>query len=498
MKEGNFVSHTQPSPPVGPPAHDAWNSPLWANPETVAGTWATQTTAAPTYQEFYDEAPVAKKSRVLPIVAGAMAAALIGVGAMQALSRTDDSSVASPNIGTSSPAPLSPSTTPTIPSPNAQDPNAQDPNAQDPNAQDPNAQDPNAQDPNAQDPNQLPGIGGLPGAGNIPGNGNANGSGSSAADDPAAAAQTTAVDKGLVNIQSTIGYDGSAAAGTGVVLTSDGIILTNHHVIAGATSLSVEVAGTTTNYAADVIGYDASHDIGVIKLRNASGLATAPLGDSNTVKIGDAVVGTGNAGGGNGAPIHAAGKVTGLGKSITAMDSANGASEQLTNLIETDANIQPGDSGGALASSDKVIGINTAGSTSNNGQGNGATDGFAIPINDALSIANDIRAGRASSTIHIGASAFLGISVQASSLSGTANGSGVSVARVLPNSAASKAGLVAGDVITGLGGATVTDNTALRDLIAPHHPGDTVSLTWTDVRGASHSHDVTFGSGPVG
>ena len=488
MKEGNFVSHTQPSPPVGPPAHDAWNSPLWANPETVAGTWATQTTAAPTYQEFYDEAPVAKKSRVLPIVAGAMAAALIGVGAMQALSRTDDSSVASPNIGTSSPAPLSPSTTPTIPSPNAQDPNAQDPNAQDPNAQ----------DPNAQDPNQLPGIGGLPGAGNIPGNGNANGSGSSAADDPAAAAQTTAVDKGLVNIQSTIGYDGSAAAGTGVVLTSDGIILTNHHVIAGATSLSVEVAGTTTNYAADVIGYDASHDIGVIKLRTASGLATAPLGDSNTVKIGDAVVGTGNAGGGNGAPIHAAGKVTGLGKSITAMDSANGASEQLTNLIETDANIQPGDSGGALASSDKVIGINTAGSTSNNGQGNGATDGFAIPINDALSIANDIRAGRASSTIHIGASAFLGISVQASSLSGTANGSGVSVARVLPNSAASKAGLVAGDVITGLGGATVTDNTALRDLIAPHHPGDTVSLTWTDVRGVSQSHDVTFGSGPVG
>ena len=488
MKEGNFVSHTQPSPPVGPPAHDAWNSPLWANPETVAGTWATQTTAAPTYQEFYDEAPVAKKSRVLPIVAGAMAAALIGVGAMQALSRTDDSSVASPNIGTSSPAPLSPSSTPTIPSPNAQDPNAQDPNAQDPNAQ----------DPNAQDPNQLPGIGGLPGAGNIPGNGNANGSGSSAADDPAAAAQTTAVDKGLVNIQSTIGYDGSAAAGTGVVLTSDGIILTNHHVIAGATSLSVEVAGTTTNYAADVIGYDASHDIGVIKLRNASGLATAPLGDSNTVKIGDAVVGTGNAGGGNGAPIHAAGKVTGLGKSITAMDSANGASEQLTNLIETDANIQPGDSGGALASSDKVIGINTAGSTSNNGQGNGATDGFAIPINDALSIANDIRAGRASSTIHIGASAFLGISVQASSLSGTANGSGVSVARVLPNSAASKAGLVAGDVITGLGGATVTDNTALRDLIAPHHPGDTVSLTWTDVRGVSQSHDVTFGSGPVG
>lgn len=487
------MSHTQPSPPVGPPVHDAWNSPLWANPETVAGPWATQTTTAPTYQEFYDESPVAKKSRVLPIVAGVLAAALIGVGAMQALSRTDDNSIASPNIGTNSPAPLAPNPTPTNPNPNSQDPNAQDPNAQDPNTQDPNAQ-----DPNQSDPNQIPGIGGLPGAGNLPGSGNANGSGSGAADDPAAAAQTTAVDKGLVNIQSTIGYDGSAAAGSGVVLTSDGIVLTNHHVIAGSTTLSVAVAGTTTNYSADVIGYDASHDIGVIKLRNASGLATAPLGDSNTVKIGDTVVGTGNAGGANGAPIHAAGTVTGLGKSITAMDSANGASERLSNLIETDANIQPGDSGGALAKSDTVIGIVTAGSTSDNGQGASGTDGFAIPINDALAIANDIRAGRASSTIHIGASAFLGISVRASSVIGSASNDGVSVARVLPNSAASKAGLVAGDVITGIGGATVTDNTALRDLIAPHHPGDTVSLTWTDVRGVSQSHDVIFGSGPVG
>ncbi len=480
------MSHTQPGTPVGPPTHDVWNSPLWANPDTVASTWATQAPAAPAYQEFYDESPVAKKSRVLPIVAGIMAAALIGVGAMQALARTDDSPVASAGVGSSSPAPVAPNPNPSTPAPSQTDPNQLDPNQTDPNAQ----------DPNQLDPNQIPGIGGLPGAGNLPGN--PGGSGSGSADDPSAAAQTTAVDKGLVNIQSTIGYDGSAAAGSGVVLTSDGIVLTNHHVIAGATSLSVEVAGTTTNYAADVIGYDASHDIGVIKLRNASGLATAPLGDSNTVNIGDAVVGTGNAGGANGAPIHAAGTVTGLGKSITAMDSANGASEQLSNLIETDANIQPGDSGGALAKSDTVIGIVTAGSTSGNGQGTSGTDGFAIPINDALAIANDIRAGRSSSTIHIGASAFLGISVRASSLPGSAGADGVSVARVLPNSAAAKAGLVAGDVITEIGGATVTDNTSLRDLIAPHHPGDTVPITWTDVRGASHTQDVTFGSGPVG
>jgi S1-C subfamily serine protease len=189
--------------------------------------------------------------------------------------------------------------------------------------------------------------------------------------------------------------------------------------------------------------------------------------------------------------------VTGLGKSITAMDSANGASEQLTNLIETDADIQPGDSGGALASNDKVIGIVTAGSTANSGDGSSGTDGFAIPINDALAIANDIRAGHASDTIHIGESAFLGISVRSESFSG-AGADGVSVARVIPNSAAAQAGITAGDVITGIGGATVTGNTSLRDLIAPHHPGDSVSITWTDVRGSQHTHDVTFGSGPVG
>jgi len=265
-------------------------------------------------------------------------------------------------------------------------------------------------------------------------------------------------------------------------------------VVAGSTSIKVAVAGTTKSYAADVLGYDATHDVAVIKLRGASGMTTAPLGNSDDVKVGDVVIGLGNAGGAGGAPIPADGTVTGLDKSITAMDSENGTSENLTGLIETDAGIQPGDSGGALVSKDgKVVGINTAGSTSGNRATSATTQGYAIPINQALDIAQQIRDGKASSTVHIGQSGFLGIQV-----SGTASSStGVRISGTISGSAAAKAGLVAGDRITAINGTKVTSNTALRTQLAPLHPGDVVSITWIDGAGASHTHNVTLGAGPI-
>ena len=130
------------------------------------------------------------------------------------------------------------------------------------------------------------------------------------------------------------------------------------------------------------------------------------------MKVGDPVVGLGNAGGLGGKPIEAAGKVTGLDKSITATNSPNGTSERLNGLIETDADIQPGDSGGSLIDADgTVIGIITAGSVAPSRNGETDTDGYAVPINQAMQIAQDIRDGKASDTIHIGASAFLGMQV---------------------------------------------------------------------------------------
>ncbi|MGH3214293.1 MAG: S1C family serine protease, partial [Trebonia sp.] len=180
------------------------------------------------------------------------------------------------------------------------------------------------------------------------------------------------VDPGLVDVTSTLGYEQATAMGTGIVLTSNGEILTNNHVVNGATSVSVRDIGNGKTYKATVVGYDESHDVAVLQLSGASGLTTATTGNSSTVKVGDDVVGLGNAGGAGGTPSVAAGNVTALNQSITASDEGSGSSEQLSGLIETNANIQPGDSGGPLVNSyGQIIGMDTAASSSG-GSGSGS------------------------------------------------------------------------------------------------------------------------------
>ncbi len=451
---------------------DAWNSPLWGRPDTVGGYWNDQPVADP---QLAAPAPLPAPKKtyggMILGIAAVLVAALVGVGIVKALP-TDDATSALPSTSPSSSAPANPA----------------------PSASDPAQGQGQGSDDDGLDPDQsLPTLPAMPG---LPGSDQGSGdSGSSSA--TGTTKYQDAVDKvapGLVNITTAVGYDGNEAAGTGVVLTSEGLVLTNHHVIAGSTSIKVAVAGTTKTYTAKVVGYDATHDIAVIQLQGASGLTVAPLGDSDTVKVGDVVIGLGNAGGKGGKPIPADGKVTGLNKSITAMNSESGTSEDLSGLIETDAAIQPGDSGGALVSRDgKVIGIVTAGSISG-GRTTSATDGYAVPVNQALEIAQQIRDGKASATVHIGESAFLGIQVSTSSASST---NGVRVSGTVSGSAAEKLGLKAGDRITALDGRKVADNASLRAIIAPHHPGDTVSITWTDTSGRSHSSSITFGTGPV-
>ena len=232
------------------------------------------------------------------------------------------------------------------------------------------------------------------------------------------------VDPALVDVVSTEGDQGAVAAGTGIVLTSNGTVLTNNHVIRGATSIKVTDVGNGRTYTAKVVGYDASRDVAVIQLQNASGLTTANLGDSSSVQSGDSVTALGNAGGKGGTPSVATGTVTALNQGITASDDGSGAnSEQLTGLIETNADIQPGDSGGALVNSyGLVIGMNTAASSGTQFQsesGQSAVQAYAIPIDKAESIAKQVEAGQGSSTVHIGATAFLGIES-----GGTSSGSG--------------------------------------------------------------------------
>src|SRR6202011_639954 len=196
------------------------------------------------------------------------------------------------------------------------------------------------------------------------------------------------------------GLQQAPSAGTGIVLTSNGEVLTNNHVIQGATSIKVTDVGNGQTYTATVVGYDASHDVAVLQLQNASGLTTASLGNSSSVQAGDNVVALGNAGGTGGTPSVATGTVTALNQSITASDQASGVSEQLTGLIQTNANIQPGDSGGPLVNSyGQVIGMDTAASTGYTFQSQGQagqTQAYSIPINEATSIAQQIEAGTTS------------------------------------------------------------------------------------------------------
>jgi S1-C subfamily serine protease len=319
-------------------------------------------------------------------------------------------------------------------------------------------------------------------------------------------AQITAhTDPGLVDVVSTLGYQQAQAAGTGIVLTSSGEVLTNNHVIEGATSISVTDIGNGRTYQAKVVGYDQTKDVAVLQLQGASGLGTVSLGNSTTAAVDQSVVAIGNAGGTGGTPSVVTGTITALNQSITASDEGSGTTEQLAGLIEDNADIQPGDSGGPLLNSaGQVIGIDTAASSATGyqfqAQQNQATQAFAIPINEALSIARQIEASDASSTVHIGATGFLGVEVSSASSAasdGIQAGSGAEVAGVLSGSAAQSAGLVAGDVITSVDGQQVSSPEALQTAMEQYHPGDRVTIGWTGQSGQAQSATVTLAAGPA-
>ena len=334
------------------------------------------------------------------------------------------------------------------------------------------------------------------------------------------------VDPALVDVVATEGDQGAVAAGTGIVLTSNGTVLTNNHVIRSATSIKVTDVGNGRTYTAKVVGYDATKDVAVIQLQNASGLTTASLGDSSSVQTGDSVTALGNAGGKGGTPSVATGTVTALNQSITASDEGSGVnSEQLTGLIETNADIQPGDSGGALVNSyGQVVGMDTAASSgaqvqSDSGQ-SAPVQAYAIPIEGAETIAKQIEAGQGSSTVHIGATAFLGIESGGTSSgsgsgsgdsggfggfgqgdgSGTSGGStssGVAISGALSGSPAASAGLTDGDTITSVGGQSVSSASDIEQILVKYHPGDKISVNWVDQSGQSQTATVTLANGPA-
>ncbi len=293
---------------------------------------------------------------------------------------------------------------------------------------------------------------------------------------------------GVVDIYTTLS-DGSQAAGTGMVLTSGGTILTNHHVIEGATSIKVVVVSTQQEYTAELVGSNDSADIAVLRLEDASGLDTVDLDTSGDLAVGDDVTGVGNAGGDGGSSSAAAGTVTGLDQSITTQSEGSTEGESLTGLIEVDADIQSGDSGGPLYDADgEVVGIDTAASV-----GSGSTTGYAVPITTALRIVDQVDSGRAGDGTTLGYPAFLGVELSDEG----AGTDGATIAGVVEGSAAADAGLAAGDTVTAVGGTDVTGAESLSSAIATHQPGDRVRVTWRDADGSEDSATVTLAEGPA-
>ncbi len=364
-----------------------------------------------------------------------------------------------------------------------------------------------------------------------------------------------------------------------MVLTSTGEVLTNNHVIDGATSIKATDVGNGRTYTAKVVGYAKSHDVAVLQLQGASGLQTVSL-SPDAPQTGEKVVALGNAGGKGGTPSVVTGRITGLDRAITASDEGAGDAERLTGMIGHNADIQPGDSGGPLVNTDgAVIGINTAASASpssasQTGQTETRTQAFAVPITKASSIAGQIEAGTPSATVHIGETAFLGVQTSPSGTGafgggsgglggnggfggnggtggnggfggssggfggfggnggfggyiggigggyaggigdggfggtggngwlgglggGSASGGGVAISGVVSGSAADQAGLAAGDQITSVAGHTVTSSSGIGSVLAKYHPGDKISIGWTDQSGQSHTATVTLTAGPA-
>jgi S1-C subfamily serine protease len=313
---------------------------------------------------------------------------------------------------------------------------------------------------------------------------------------PATAEQTT----GVVTIVSDLTYQNARSAGTGIVLTSDGLILTNNHVVEGSTATEVTDESTGQTYTAIVVGTDATHDIALLQLQGAEGLTTASLDTGDAAQAGDAVTAVGNAEG-TGDLVAATGSVTATGQSITTQSETGIEGEDLTGLIQVDADIVSGDSGGPLLDSDgEVVGIDTAASS-----GSADITGFAIPITAALDIAAQINQGAETDTIEIGYPGFLGVEVGSSQTTSQYGSSrsvagataGAVVAGVIAGTPAEDAGLTAGDVVTGVNGTAVASGDQLSSLLAGMEPGEQVVLTWVDASGATQQATVHLTEGPA-
>lgn len=301
------------------------------------------------------------------------------------------------------------------------------------------------------------------------------------------------VDPALVDINTVVGT--GQASGTGMILTSDGEVLTNNHVVDGSTSITVTIVGQSGTHSAHVIGVAPAADVALIQIEGVSGLPTVTLASSSSLQVGDPIVALGNALGLGGPPTVSSGTVTALNQTITASEGGS-KSEQLTGMIQSDAPISPGESGGPLVNSaSQVVGMITAGDVQGFRSQTSRVN-YAIPADTALSFVNKIRSGQASADVIYGQVGYMGVSVRdltadIASQIGVNLTSGAEVVTVQAGSPAESAGIIPASVITKVGSAKITTSADLGTAIRAHKPGDRVSVTWVDTRG-THTANVTL------
>jgi serine protease Do len=305
--------------------------------------------------------------------------------------------------------------------------------------------------------------------------------------DPVTAA--AAVEPAVAQIDTEIHYQNAIGVGTGIVLDPGGQVLTNFHVVSGADLITATVAGRS--FPAELVGYDRRHDIAVLQLLGAGGLPTAPIGNSAQLVEGEPVVSLGNAQGTNRPLSREVGTITGFGRTVTAEDTLTGSSDELTGLIEFAAPVVAGDSGGPVVNgAGQVVGITTAASV-NFRLGPGG-EGFAIPINDAMAVAGQIRGRVPSDSVHIGPPVLLGVGVRTA----PRDGPGVLIHEVLRGGPAEQAGLMDGDILTVLDGTPVDSATTLTYVLDRHYPGDVIDLVWIDASGQERTGKAMLTAGP--
>lgn len=302
-------------------------------------------------------------------------------------------------------------------------------------------------------------------------------------------------DSAIVDIHTVL--DGGAGAGSGIIIDADGTIVTNYHVVENARSIEVTVSNSSETYDATLVGADETHDIAVLQAEDADGLETVTVGDSDEVDVGDRVVAIGNASDAAGDPTVTEGAVAALAQTIS-VQSDYGDVDQLSDLIQTTAQLEPGNSGGPLFdATGAVIGINAAANVDRFGDVASA-EGYSIPIDTVMDVVEQIESGESSETVRVGARGYLGVVLEASARVGPSRGTaGVLVGGVEDGSAADEAGIVSGDRIVAIDDQDVTSSTDVSDAISTKEPGDEITVSWLDQSGEQHQATIELGTSPI-